>query len=291
MIQETCPLCGGAPSAEVGQKDGLRIFRCADCTAQFSEYAPELSILPSLYDHGYFNGSPIGYDSYLAGESLHRRRAQQYLADLSAYDSPGALLDVGCATGFFLDEARRGGWQVRGCEVSEWAAGQARTRFDLDVIGSSFPTPLLGTQQYDAVTFLNVFEHLPDPRGAELAARALVKPGGVVALETWDADAMIARVAGMKWHQYRPADTPIYLNRRSLARLFNPEHWTLIEYRARTKWITLAHGLHALGLGAHAGDNGDAPRHGFMERIGRVALPYRLGDLVWAVLRRNPHAG
>ncbi len=292
MIQENCPLCGGRPSAEMGRKDGLRIFRCADCTVQFSEYAPDLSILPTLYDRTYFHGSPIGYSSYLGEESLHRRRARRYLADLAAdMSSPGSLLDVGSATGVFLDEARQRGWQVRGCEVSEWAVDQARTRFDLDVVCASFPTPLLGTQQYDALTFINVFEQLPDARAAERAARDLVRPGGLVAIETWDVDALVARLAGMKWHQYRPGDTPIYLNRRSLTRLFDPEYWTLIEYRPRTKWLTLAHGLHSLGIGDEPVGNGRPPRlGGLMERIGRLALPYRLGDLVWAVLRRNTHA-
>ena len=207
-----------------------------------------------------------------------------------AHDVPGALLDVGCATGFFLDEARQAGWDVRGCEVSEWAATSARQRFGLDVVQAPFPTPLLGPRQYDAVTFLNVFEQLPNPHAAERVLRDLVKPGGLLALETWDVDALVVRMSGMKWHKYRPDETPIYLNRQSLTTLFRPEEWTLVEYRARTKWITLAHGLHALGLAAHPTKNGGPPRHGLRDRIGRLSLPYHLGDLVWAVLRRREDA-
>ena len=113
--------------------------------------------------------------------------------------------------------------------------------------------------QYDAVTFLNVFEQLPNPHAAERVLRDLVKPGGLLALETWDVDALVVRMSGMKWHKYRPDETPIYLNRQSLTTLFRPEEWTLVEYRARTKWITLAHGLHALGLAAHPTKNGGPP--------------------------------
>ena len=146
-------------------------------------------------------------------------------------------------------------------------------------------------QRYDAVTFLNVFEQLPDPHAAERVLRDLVAPSGLLALETWDVNALVVRLSGMRWHKYRPQETPIYLNRRSLTTLFGPEHWTLVEYRARTKWITLAHGLHALGLGAHPTKNGGPPRQGMRDRIGRLSLPYHLGDLVWAVLRRrDPNA-
>jgi SAM-dependent methyltransferase len=290
MIQENCPICGGKAARLVGEKDGLRVLRCSTCTGQYSERAPEVSQLSQIYDKAYFHGSPAGYPAYEADESLHRTRSQGYLRDLMQHAAaPGSLLDVGCATGFFLDEARQAGWQVRGCEVSEWAAGYAQKRFGLDVVMAPFPTPLLGTQRYDAITFLNVFEQLPDPHGAERILRDLVAPGGLLALETWDVDALVVRMSGMKWHKYRPEETPIYLNRQSLTTLFTPEHWTLVEYRARTKWITLAHGLHALGLAGHP-SNGGTPRHSLRDRLGRLSLPYHLGDLVWAVMKRREDA-
>ena len=288
MIQEKCPICEGVSARLMGVKDGLRVLRCESCTVQYSERSPEVSRLPQIYNEAYFHGSPAGYPAYEADEALHRNRAQHYLRDLMAHtDVPGTLLDIGCATGFFLDEARQRGWKVRGCEVSEWAATSAQRRFGLDVVQAPFPTPLLGPQQYDAVTFLNVFEQLPDPHAAERVLRDLVKPGGLLALETWDVDALVVRLSGMRWHKYRPDETPIYLNRQSLTALFEPDEWTLVEYRARTKWITLAHGLHALGLAAHPTKNGGPPRHGLRDRIGRLSLPYHLGDLVWAVLRRR----
>ncbi len=291
MIQEKCPICGGETARLVGEKHGLRVFKCSACTVQYSERAPEVSQLSELYDRAYFHGGKAGYPAYEADESLHRKRSRSYLRDLMAHaSSRGTLLDVGCATGFFLDEARQAGWDVRGCEVSEWAATYARQHFRLDVVMAPFPTPLLGPEQYDAVTFLNVFEQLPDPHAAERVLRDLVKPGGLLALETWDVDALVVQMSGMKWHKYRPDETPLYFNRQSLITLFRPEEWTLVEYRARTKWITLAHGLHALGLAAHPTKNGGPPRHGWRDRIGRLSLPYHLGDLVWAVLRRREDA-
>ena len=245
----------------MGVKDGLRVLRCDDCTVQYSERAPEVSQLSELYNQAYFHGSKAGYPAYEADESLHRARSRGYLRDLMAHTSVARhpCWMSGAPPDSSSTRRDKAGWEVRGCEVSEWAATSAQQRFGLDVVQAPFPTPLLGPRQYDAVTFLNVFEQLPNPHAAERVLRDLVKPGGLLALETWDVDALVVRMSGMKWHKYRPDETPIYLNRQSLTTLFRPEEWTLVEYRARTKWITLAHGLHALGLAAHPTKNGGPP--------------------------------
>jgi SAM-dependent methyltransferase len=271
----------------VGRKDGCRLYRCGGCTLQYAEGAPADSALPELYDERYFNGAAGGYPDYLQDEAVHRKRARGYLRAIGRErPSPGRLLDVGCATGFFLDEARRRGWQVTGCEVSAWAAGYAAERLSLEVAVGAFPHPALAGRQFDVVTFFNVFEQLPEPRAAECALRSLVPPGGLVAIETWDADALVVRLLGSRWHQYRPRDTPIYFNRQSLTSLFQPAHWDLVTYRAHAKGISLRNGLHILGIDLPPDDG----RGGAAAWLGGLTVPYRLGDLVWAVLRRRSDA-
>jgi 2-polyprenyl-3-methyl-5-hydroxy-6-metoxy-1,4-benzoquinol methylase len=250
---------------------------------QYAERAPSDAALHAMYDERYFNGAVGGYPDYLQDEAVHRKRARAYLRAIGRQcRSPGRLLDVGCATGFFLDEARTLGWRVTGCEVSAWAAAYASERLALEVEVGPFPSPTLAGRQFDVVTFLNVFEQLHDPRAVESALRDLVVPGGLVAIETWDSGALVARLLGSRWHQYRPRNTPVYLNRRSLAELFRSVHWELVTYRAHAKGISLRNGLHILGIDLPA-----ATGHGAAAWLGALTVPYRLGDLVWVVLRRR----
>ena len=61
----------------------MRLLRCADCTVQYSERAPEVSQLPAMYSKEYFHGSPAGYPAYEADEALRAQIAQW--ADTGAF--------------------------------------------------------------------------------------------------------------------------------------------------------------------------------------------------------------
>ena len=238
-----------------------------------------------LYTADYFTSAGAEYGDYVGEEAAHRRQARRYLASLTRVHKPGSLLDVGGATGFFADEARNAGWRVLLVELSAYASAHARDAFQLPVINGAFPAVDVGPDPFDVVTFFNVFEHLASPRDAELRLRAIVAPGGIVAIETWDWSSLAARLLGLRWHQYQPEYVPCYYNRKSLLTLFAPGDWECLAYGPGTKWISARrafdilaekHGARALrALGGSA--------------IGSIDLPYRLGDLVWVILRRRHH--
>lgn len=95
----------------------------------------------------------------------------------------GRLLDVGCGTGDFLSHAASAGWSVRGIEPSRLASERARAR-GLDVFGGTLEAAC-GSHDghgYDAVTMLNVLEHVPDPVTYVRQCRSFLRPGGSLAI-------------------------------------------------------------------------------------------------------------
>jgi SAM-dependent methyltransferase len=122
-----------------------------------------------VYDDNYFSAKgdwvegvwPLGY---VQAERNVRKEAAEVLDILPK--RRGRLLEIGCAGGFFLDEARKRGFDVVGIELNESMAAHGRIGLGLNVIqgriediDSSF-----FRQSFDIIVLMDVLEHIPDPR-------------------------------------------------------------------------------------------------------------------------------
>ena len=94
---------------------------------------------------------------------------------------PGALVDVGCGGGTLLALCRDRGWKGIGFDPSHQAVAYAKAR-GLDVQAEAFPPCSLADATADAVTFINVLDHLRDPFVALQEAWRVLRPGGLLYL-------------------------------------------------------------------------------------------------------------
>ncbi len=79
--------------------------------------------------------------------------------------SPGRALEIGCASGSFMERLKLKGWRVDGLEFSQSAAEKARS-LGFDVKGVSLEKAEDPEYQYDLIVGWMVLEHLHDPLGA-----------------------------------------------------------------------------------------------------------------------------
>jgi O-antigen biosynthesis protein len=94
------------------------------------------------------------------------------------------VLEFGCATGYMSEVLRgRRGCEVVGVEISAEAAEIARGRADRVIVGDAEELDyeeLLGNEQFDAVLFADVLEHLRDPEALLRRIRPFVAETGAV---------------------------------------------------------------------------------------------------------------
>jgi SAM-dependent methyltransferase len=147
---------------------------------------------------------------------------------------PGRLLDIGCATGDFVWLLAAQGWQVAGNDLSAAAIEQARRRFPAPLRGAfhsgSLASAQFAPESFDVVTLWHTIEHLPDPAGTLREAWRLLRPGGMLLIQTPAWLSLESQLWGPYWSGY---DCPRHLyifSRRTLSAMveqagFEPRRW------------------------------------------------------------------
>jgi SAM-dependent methyltransferase len=114
------------------------------------------------------------------------------------------LLDVGCGSGQFLARMHGLGWEVVGVEPDPAAVHTARATYGLPVVQGTLESPQKDIGEFDAVTLLHVFEHVPDPRETLHAAWRVLRPGGRLLIVTPNGRGLGSRVFGSAWIGWDP---------------------------------------------------------------------------------------
>jgi 2-polyprenyl-3-methyl-5-hydroxy-6-metoxy-1,4-benzoquinol methylase len=97
---------------------------------------------------------------------------------LEARNCKGLLLDIGTSSGRLLSIARGRGWEVEGQDISQESCRTAKELYDLDIFSYDLKDMEWESEHYDAITMVNVLDHLPDPWWVlENAFKALKKKG------------------------------------------------------------------------------------------------------------------
>jgi 2-polyprenyl-3-methyl-5-hydroxy-6-metoxy-1,4-benzoquinol methylase len=173
------------------QHDSPRLFlatpvdtlvRCRRCGLVYVDPRPvaeEADYEEEFFLHEYKD--VYGVD-YIADRDNITRLARGRLDAIERYRQGGKLLDVGCAAGFLLDEARRRGWKPRGVEISRFASEYARWALNLDVFTGSLDAAELPEQEFDVVVLYFVLEHLRDPLALLQEICRILKPGGLLSV-------------------------------------------------------------------------------------------------------------
>lgn len=189
--RSTCFACGTPATDRPGQALQARLRRCHACAAEWLEGTRGCEQGYEYIDYGTGEDTNAHGHAYLLGRA---RRFAAYLREIP--DPPGRLLDVGCGPGEFLMQARAAGWDAVGVELTDDTVALARERTGLRVLAGDLTNEeLIRPASFDVVTLWGVLEHLPDPAGMLDACRRILRPDGVLMLETPNAQALFRVVA------------------------------------------------------------------------------------------------
>lgn len=189
----SCNACSSRGIRSWKEIRGRRLLRCGRCRLGFLAAPPAQAALRDLYGESYFRTDCVESEETAATSVPDR------IALVTEFKAPGDILDVGCGTGAFLVAAAHRGWRTTGLEISAWACEEARRAHDLDVENADILQAVFPRGRFDAVTFWDSLEHLPDPAGALRRVREWLRPGGIVVIRVVNAAGYEATALGIAW--------------------------------------------------------------------------------------------
>ena len=210
MKETTCLFCNhlnyrvlydNLPDLLTKMPGRFRLVRCNDCQLVYLNPVPTPDELATYY--------PQHYEPYLmitpkAMTPLKlwllnygmKRRALPVLR----HKTRGRLLDLGCATGHYLNYVKsHSHWQVQGVELDQTAAEFARQQFDIDVYTGELHNASFDDEYFDAVSMWDVLEHLANPIDTLREIRRILKPDGILIFRVPIIDSLDAKLFGRYW--------------------------------------------------------------------------------------------
>ena len=199
MEHPTCNLCGSEASIPVYANEGwryyagepFRLVRCLQCGLIYLCPRPSPDEIGAFYKEMYscykqsVETEKNGIIRWARRKNLSARRKA---VERASQCQSGRILDVGCATGLFLNEMQQAGWETYGVEPVENAAGYARQEFGLNVFGGYFQDAPYQAEWFDVITFWDVIEHTFSPQEELMHVARLLKSGGTLIMNfpNWD---------------------------------------------------------------------------------------------------------
>jgi 2-polyprenyl-3-methyl-5-hydroxy-6-metoxy-1,4-benzoquinol methylase len=194
----TCRVCGHARPVLRYHQRTFDVWRCGPCGSVF--VVPNPMQLSGTMEHldqiASEEGERYMREVFIDREAFWLRHWTQRVLDLEArLGRVGRLLDIGCAMGHFQLAAEQRGWQTVGVELSEPQVRYARNVLHLDVRAQRFEEAGFEPQSFDVVTLWSVIEHVPLPCEFLAQARTLLRPDGLLVLQTPNQGSLITRLA------------------------------------------------------------------------------------------------
>lgn len=139
---------------------------------------------------------------------------------------PGRMLEVGCASGSFLHQMTRQGWQVQGVEFSE-KAGEAAAKLGYRVHTGPLETAPDPAELFDLVVGWMVLEHLHDPVGGLKKLRKWAKPEAWLVLSVPNAQSIEFRLFKERWYALQLPNHLFHFTPETMKRVLEASGWTL----------------------------------------------------------------
>ncbi len=171
-----CPICNDRSEKQFLCKVNLiygtvfDLVECGECGVIYFSPMPAPAQLAEFYSATYYD-----FD-----RGREEGKGMAFARRLARWKKSGRFIDVGCATGFFINGIKNNSqWEVYGTDFGESAVRYARDALKLNVVQGDLADAHFPDAFFDYVHVNNVLEHVLDPLSLFRECRRIIKPDGI----------------------------------------------------------------------------------------------------------------
>ena len=181
MDEIKCILCDVESNHVVIQENGYTAKKCPQCGLIYLSPRPSFDEARNLYVH---DDAHFSAKFHISAAFSKRLSARHHLGIIRSFVPGGTLLEIGAGAGYFLDEARRIGFDPFGLELNPTQADFIRNTLRIPCEDAPLSTSVFGGKKFDIVYHCDVLGHLFDPMSDFRTMHALLKEDAFLIFET-----------------------------------------------------------------------------------------------------------
>jgi SAM-dependent methyltransferase len=168
-----------------------KMVKCSRTGLVFSREILPDSVLKKLYAD-----SKVTFSKYT---DIIRKDYWKALEKFSEIMKKDSVLEIGCSTGFFLEELQKQGFkEVYGCEPSTEARDLASSSVKTNIHTGFFTDEVYKNNTFDLICCFQTLDHLSNPLDILNICYNKLKPGGLIYIILHNVDSLQAKIFGEK---------------------------------------------------------------------------------------------
>ena len=206
----------------------FQIVSCKSCDFKFTNPRPNQNEIAEYYKAESYI-SHTNTSKGLIAKVYHAVRKYTLKSKInlinSLYPQKGKLLDVGCGTGMFLNEARENGWKVNGIEPDLGARQIAE-----EIIKSVIKTEILSSfqdEKFNIITMWHVLEHIHLLNETVDWLKQRIAEDGTLIIAVPNYESKDAAIYGEHWAAYDVPRHLYHFSQKSIKQLFEQKGFRL----------------------------------------------------------------
>lgn len=204
-FEQKCILCRSTKYNNFYKLNSYSLIRCSSCSlirvSPMPNEQEKERISQSIYSSSDYR------ERYFKDKRFFKRWFNAKLKIIEKFKpEKGKILDIGCSYGFFLEVAKKRGWDVYGIEINPITGGYAKDKFGDKIFIGKIENSYFETDSFDVITLWDVIEHGVDPVKFLQTIKRYLKPSGTICIQVPNIDSYISKIKNKNWDWLTPGD-------------------------------------------------------------------------------------